>query len=516
MNPHAMTEPSPTVARSPIVAVEVVALGLTIACGLAAWGASLQTCGYDYDEVTRAHSIWLASTGLRPYNDFFECHPPYFRLLVPLVQGQANPLFTLRVFAAVGNLLFLGGLGLLGAALVPAGRRWAWLGLAVVAFHPSVLHFLVEFRIDGWGYALATWSIYRHHRLVSGAYRDFELGVLTGVATLWFCPKLTVLPAAVVLVGQFRAWKSVRPAAWSVGAYGAGVGVAVGLFFAFLAWQGIDLGRMFQLLVRYHAVSGANASFHRGLLQSLAADRLMMGLIALGVVGWGLAWGRGRVWPGAYEVALFAWLAAQAVLVAYPYKQYYAPWFLFASGYLGFLGQGSSVWLRRVRLIPFLAACGFTCLGAFQVAQAWSNFNEAQSQAELFRWMDQVVGPEDWVVAAPPLHPINRRDTFFIWFNTADPGGFDSEQILARLPTYRPKVAPGRFLEELEAHPPALILLSAGSRSVPYTKGQLDALNKFLPRRGYRMVQVGEAWVALRPARLDPPAASPPQRWAVP
>ena len=42
---------------------------LTIACGLGAWAVD-PASGYDYDEVTRAHSAWLASRGLRPYNDF--------------------------------------------------------------------------------------------------------------------------------------------------------------------------------------------------------------------------------------------------------------------------------------------------------------------------------------------------------------------------------------------------------------------------------------------------------------
>src|SRR5271157_5421938 len=38
-------------------------------------------------------------------------------------------------------------------------RLIAVLRTALVAFHTAVLEFLGEFRIDGWGYAIATWSI---------------------------------------------------------------------------------------------------------------------------------------------------------------------------------------------------------------------------------------------------------------------------------------------------------------------------------------------------------------------
>ena len=43
----------------------------------------------------------------------------------------------------------------------------------------------------------------------------------------------------------------------------------------------------------------------------------------------------------------------------------------------------------------------------------------------------------DRVVASPPLHPIDRFDSFFITFNTLDQRGYDSERILGQLPIYR-------------------------------------------------------------------------------
>ena len=487
-----------------VVRAELIALGLLIACGLAAWGVGLRTAGYDYDEVIRAHSVWLAARGLRPYNDFFECHPPYFRLLVPVIAGQANPLPALRGLALVGNLLFLGGLGALGASLVPDARRWAWLGVAVVAWRPEVFAFLVEFRIDGWGYALAAWSLYRHHRRGSGIYRDFELGLLTGIATLFFCPKLTILPGLVVLIGQFLAGNTVRRGGLALGAYLAGVGGATLIFLGFLVQQQIEIGRMVQLLIRYHAINGSNSGFHFGLLDSIRANRLPLGLILAGVAAWTGHCLIRRVRPGNYEVALLLWLILQAAGVANPYKQYYAPWFLFASVLLGFIGLGLRGWGRWVGLILFVSACLGTGRGAIEVAWNWAKVDEAHDQERLTRWIDQVAGPDDRVVVSPPLHPINRRDTFFLWFNTADPSGFDSERILTRLPSYRDDVTGEHYRAELEAHPPALVLLGGSWRMVAYPAGQQRALAAFLPGRGYRTITRGPLQFAVRPDRLEP------------
>ena len=483
--------------------VESLALGVGIAGLLAAWGLGLRTCGYDYDEVVRAHSVWLASRGLRPYNDFFEVHPPYFALLVPVIQGRENPLFALRVFATVGNLLFLGGLGVLASTLVEHGRRWAWLGLALVASEPDVLNDLVEFRIDGWGYALAAWGLVRYQRCMPGLRRNAELGVITGLATLLFCPKLTILPALVVLAAQVRGWTSLRRAVQAGLAYLVGVGLAAGLFLGWVVWQGIEPGRLFQLLVRYHAVSGANASFHLGLLQAIRDHHTLLGVTGTGVAAWIIARVVRRSGPGGYELGLLVWLGAQAALVAYPYKQYHAPWFLFAAGFLGYVGAGEATWLRRVRFLPFLIGCGFVVFNATQTSRGWAVGDEARSQEWVLRWIDRVASPTDPIVASAPLHPVDRADTFFIWFNTADPSGFDSEQILARLPSYRDKVTDQQFLSELEAHPPALVLLDGSWRMVPYTRGQLAALSLFLSRRGYQAVNAGPARFAVRPDRLD-------------
>jgi hypothetical protein len=280
--------------------------------------------GYDYDEVMRAHSSWLAAQGLRPYRDFLDCHPPYFRMLAPVVRASAGDpcavLWSLRILSATGNLLFLGGLAALGASRVQSGTWSALFGLAIVAFQPTVLHYLVEFRIDGWGYALAVWSIYRFRRDSRGGYREFKLGLLTGIATLLFCPKLAILPPLIILSDQIVARASARSAVRAMVAYLGGAGIAAVLFALYLTWQGIDFDQTFQPLVRYNAISNVNLGIHLGLLQSILASRLLCCTILAGMLVAGVDFFRHRARPDTYQVALVAWLILQAILVAYPHS----------------------------------------------------------------------------------------------------------------------------------------------------------------------------------------------------
>ncbi len=497
----------PQPAHRLIARAEALLLLLTITTGFGAWAVGIWTLGYDYDEVMRTHSIWLAAQGLCPYRDFLDCHPPYFALLAPIARRCARDpcalLLSLRIASAAANILFLGGLAALGASSVASGRLWAVLGLVLVAFHPAVLEFLAEFRIDGWAYALTAWSLYRFRRLPRGIYRDFELGVLTGIASLFLCPKLALLPPLVILSEQVVNWQSARSAACAGLSYAAGGGVAAGLFALFLKWQGIDFDRAFQMVVRYNAISNSNLGFRFGLLQNILHIKVLFGMILAGLLAWAARHFRHGSRPDADLVALAAWLVIQTLFVSYPYKQYYAPWFLLASVFLAYLGQGLCGLLGCARVPVFVMACAVSVLADCEAARRWSDIDRARTDQRLIRWMNRVTRPEDRVVASPPLHPIDRYDSFFLWFNTLDPGGFDAEQILSRLPSYRRDASPGRFVEELEEHPPALVVLSGDWRIVPYTSGQREVLTDFLRRHAYMAVQVGTVRFALRPDRFE-------------
>jgi hypothetical protein len=400
-------------------------------------------------------------------------------------------------------LLFLGGLAALGARSLPSARHWAWIAVATVAFQPGILAFLVEFRIDGWGYALAVWSIYRYLRLERGAYRGFELIVVTGIATLLFCPKLALLPPLVVIFEDIPGWASVRVGVRSAVVYLIGASVAIGLFALYLTWHGIGFNQTFQSVVRYNAISNSNLGVRFGLLRSIIAQKSLSLAIVGGVISAVVYRIRVRSLVDSYELALAIWLVLQALLVAYPYKQYYAPWFLFASGFLVYLCRDLANVLGNARMLVLLTVCGLTVAGDLKAAQRWSDLAIAQKDQSLIKWMNRVTRPGDHVVASPPLHPIDRFDSFFIGFNTLDQRGYDSERILGQLPLYQNSITPERFREELEDHPPALVVLSGDWRIVPYTGGQREALADLVRRDGYVAVTVGNARFALRPDRFQ-------------
>jgi hypothetical protein len=487
-------------------------LALVITAGAVGWWVGIVTRNYDYDEVQRAHSIWLASQGLRPYDTLFEVHPPYFILLTPILRRWTDPcvaLFSLRLFSAVGNLAFLGGLAALGwkSLAAPGEGRWALLGVASVAFHPKILDFLVEFRIDGWGYALAAWSILGVlwlRRPGKGCW-FVVFGVVTGIATLLFCPKLALLPPLIVAFELLRMRPGLRTALGLGAAYMIGLGIAGIFFVLYLGVHGISLERTYLLLFRYHTLSNAHSAYHHGLLRQIAATPLLLVPIVLGLAAWIWDTAKQRTLASAYPPALGLWLVIQAVLVAYHYKQYYAPWFLFASAFVILLGRGLDALWRPLGALAFVVVCGTTIVAVLGITQLWQRYNVARGQCATILRLNQLALPGDAVVAPPAEHPIVHPDVFFLWFNTSDPGGYDSERILESLGPYRRMVSLDANRAALESHHPAFVVLDVGPFAAPYPAAQWEALREFLPRHGYRVVRLGAIRLALRPDRYQWP-----------
>ena len=121
---------------------------------------------------------------------------------------------------------------------------------------------------------------------------------------------------------------------------------------------------MYQMVVRYNWLHNANAGYEVRLLQSIVHNTTLFWATLAGVICWAVRCfrhGSGSR-DDAYLPALAVWLAIQAFLVAYPFKQYYAPWFLFASIFLVFVGQALSDLLGRGSVAVFLTVCIVTAL----------------------------------------------------------------------------------------------------------------------------------------------------------
>ena len=475
--------------------LQSIVLVVVVCVGGIAWSVRITRQTYDFDEVQRAHSIWMTSQGLRPYEDFFECHPPYFALLAPLADGQSDPgrfLRTLRWVSAMGQLLFLAGLVAVTVASASTDRTTAMLGVALVAFHPDVVAFLSEFRIDGWGYALALWTIAWFLRS-RGRWRHLGLGVGTGIATLLLCPKLALLPPMLVVLEQVEARRSMAKALAAAATYAAGVCIAGGMYWVWLTANGITMESAIAYLVTYHASSNFHAAFGYGLLGEIVARPALSAPIAVAILLWLGGELRERLRPRALPAALALWLVAQAGLVSYPWKQYYAPWFLFGSVFFPWL-QAAARHVTRHAAIALGVSLGAASIAAsVMTGYGYVGSRDARNLERFLRILNAVSGPEDRVVATPPFHPIFRRDTFYVWFNTLDPSGYETEPIMDRIPLVSGRVSERTYRQELASHPPAIVVLSATT----YPRRQEAVIREFIRERGYVEGTIGNVAVAV-------------------
>lgn len=427
--------------------------------------------------------------------------PPYFPLLTWLARWSSDPrayLTALRAIATLGNLLFLGGLLRLGLS-VAEERLWAGLGLAYVAFAPRVAVYLVEFRMDGWGYALMTWGLVLFRGRGGGGCRFFEFGVVTGVATLLLNPKPALLPVLIVVCELFRTATGWRRPARHLGAYAAGLAVSCALLAAYLRLNGIGVRETIDCVALYNSTINRHSAFGYGMAREALGSKFLL-VPALCGMAWLVAGAvRARRRPDSYLAGTATWLVLQAALVAAPHKQYYAPWFLCAGVFVGLSGQALSRVSRGLGGVAFCAVCAGTTAVVATSAARLVEAGQAGSQVRALTWMGRVALPGDYVVADPQLHPPDRLDTFYFWFDTYDPGGFGGEQAVGTIPALRGRVSEARYRAELRARPPALVLMSMSHWPVSYTERQVRVLNAFLRSSGYRHVEVLGMRVALHP-----------------
>ena len=147
----------------------------------------------------------------------------------------------------------------------------------------------------------------------------------------------------------------------------------------------------------------------------------------------------------------------------------------------------------------FLGLCALSISASVVTAHTWMNSNESRTQETFLRIINKVTSPEDRVVATPPLHPLYRRDTFYVWFKTFDPAGYGTEQIMDEIPLVRDLVSERGYREELNAHPPVLVVLGPDR----YTQRQQAVLKEFLQERGYVSSAIGNVPVEVRPDRFE-------------
>ena len=479
---------------------ERLLLGALLALVAGVWYGGVQRLTYDYDEVLRAHSVWLVAQGERPYEDFLDVHPPYFFLLTPLtalLSGDADPVFpyltALRLTAAVGNVLLLAGLVALAAhAGGPAAlRRRLAVVAAGLATVPS-LSLMIEFRMDGWGYAIMVWALWHDLRAPRPDGRTGTLGLATGVAAFFFSPKIVVLPPLIVAVRVFQ--ESPRPfpeLLLAAAKFAFGFGCAGSLLLVTLWWEGIGLDLYTTLLFRYHATANAANAYGYGLAKMVGFLPTVWSILAAACVAVALDCLRRRRLPPPLWSGVLAWSASQLLLVSYPYKQYTGSWILFAT----LLTMPAWDWLMRsCRRLGPMAFATFVVLACLQVAglgRAVLRSDDAGRERRVMAWLRRLAPPGEPVVASYPIHPVARRSTFWFRMNTSDMGGRDSEWLLGRFPATRDRVGSARYRQALAERPPALVVVD------DYPEQLAEALREHLG--GYALLSYQGQDVLLRP-----------------
>lgn len=236
-------------------------LAMLLGCFAAVYvlGLGIGACyqSYNYDEVQRAHSVWLTTQQMRPYDDFFECHPPYFVLLSPIAwvadEDPRRYLTLLRLFSLAGSIVYLLCFVDIGRQLTGDGR-WTAVCLLCFASTEVVQKLLVEFRIDSWAYALIFAAIaLRMHGTLQGRRGMFVFGTVTSLASGLLCPKLVLLPLLYACFDIGMSGGLSRKDRFSLMAgFLGGCATAAGLFFLFLFTQGISVSRTIDFVVKYN------------------------------------------------------------------------------------------------------------------------------------------------------------------------------------------------------------------------------------------------------------------------
>jgi hypothetical protein len=490
--------------------VRTIALLVVVALGGVAWSAGITRRFFDYDEIYHAHATWLIARGYRPFHDFQASHLPFLWYPLAMVwwirPDSPATLLPLRVVAAVGTALSLMFI-MANARTLRNDLPTAWMvaGVAPVAFNRDVLDFGVEFRPDSWSTALLFCGFFLllTARPASTRLRCFTFGALAGLAVL-ASPKFFILPvlfALLDLVGRIR--RRDDPGGALIG-YAFGVAASALLAIAFLRAAGVNPRLAFQMAISYQLAIIEHAGSHRGLLHSMIQRPQLSLLIASGVAAWAGHLFSTRRMPHAYELAVVLFLATQLLIVDRPYKQYYGPWFLLAASFVPFIGTFLERTSTRAASWCFFLAI---VLSAWTAGSALRSFSRQDQAHQMLAFYDRMIelSPADAPIAAyPPLHPIVRRDVFYGWSRTIDPGGYGTEAIMRDLdiPGYSARFDRDHYRQELDSNPPALVV-SALDDEWAYEPAQWAALREYLAthRDDYAFIDRGllrPVWVRRR------------------
>lgn len=475
-----------------------------------AWGVGIARWPFDYDEIYHAHTTWLIWKGQVPYHDFFVSHPPFawylFAPLWSLFPEVPESLTLFRLCAALGVIAWL---------IVMAenfrlerefvSRSQMGIALVLVISAPSILNFALEFRPDAWCYALlfAAILVFR---------REWPRAMFPRFALFAFLSSIAVLsaPKCIMLMGFFTlfvlgAGADKASMFRACLALAMGMGAALLTCWLFMRWGEMDPALAYTFGIRYQAAFRMNPGFRFGLVESLLAHAWLLGFAGAGLAAWGVVLKRHGLRPNAFELAILAFLLFHPFLFEWPYKQYYAPWFLTVAGFIPYLFAlfpSGKTKMRLAMLGASLAALGLSVYSLTLFARQNGSAAMLAYYHTLLEWSDR----ESKVVAWPPFHPLLRRDTFYGWSRTVDPSGYSTERVVQEIgaPEYARNFEEQEYWRQLEDDPPTLILAFVPG-ATSYEPIQAAVLGQFLRKHRSDYVLIEQhllcpVWVRKSPA----------------
>lgn len=418
--------------------------------------------GCDHDEVQHLHGAFLVSQGEAPFRDFLEQrHPVIYYLLAPAARAfDGSPRALVFAVRSMDLLLLAALLWIFLRLARPHLRdpRAVWPVLVLLGSF-FFLRNSMEVRPDPWMALLCLLALWQWASYLRGGGlgRAALAGLCAGLA-------VAVLQKAVVFAGLLAV--GTAPFAWGdrerLGRALSGGAVAVaaalapvaalvlairraGIWDDFYFWN-YPFNRFYYLATHFDGPSAAavlGVSLAEAPLLWLAglaglwiavrrfrglAERPELGLAAAVVVGVLASVARSR-WPFSHNLLLMQ--PALALLAVVAIEEIQVPRWRTAAG---------------IVLLLLVAKLGVLC---FTYDEGHGNFRVQERILEL-------TGRSDPVAAAPPYHPIFRRDSFFFWYVPVN-----NAQAYADL-CRRAACPSGKLEHDLEAwrtDPPAVVYL---------------------------------------------------------
>jgi 4-amino-4-deoxy-L-arabinose transferase-like glycosyltransferase len=426
----------------------------------------------DHDEVEHLHAAWLVGRGDVPYRDFGENHnPPLWYALAPLVPADESPdaavlagrlamlacsIATLVLAGLLARRLGAGRAAVLAPLLLAASSYWSVYAVAVRPDVPMTTLALLGLLLglpgpDG-----------RAPSPVRALLAGLALGAATAVL-LKAAVVLAVLVAGTLVHAAVRPDERRRRVASAL-VMAAAAAVPVALLAAALFAAGV-LEAAWTWVVRlqgpYLLASGGGFAFAEVAVASVSRDPLPWAGLVLALVAFAAAPSAGRAIGLATVAAVLAGTAATRL----PNYQYLFPAvaLMAALGADAVAGAGGRPGSRpRARAWGLAGLALLVAVAGARHAVAVATLPDDSAQVARMKAVLAMTAPADTVIAAPPEHPIFRRDALYVWFNNPD-----FHRSLAALdpapPCDRYRDDPAR----LRQRPPAAIV-KAGSRWHPF------------------------------------------------